>query len=235
MSTTSTNLSLVRWTSINDTFNHTELANNFAAIDTHDHTGAPSKGLQIPTAGLANLAVTSSKLADLSVATGKIANSAVTSAKIGAAQVTPEKLAILPVARVHNAGAQSIPSATNTTLSFTSERFDTNAIHDNVTNPSRLTCNTNGYYHIVASVAFQANATGIRRASLLLNGVTEIAAHDSPTIGVAYDTVVNLSTIYQLTVGQYITVRVWQDSGAALNATVVPNVAPEASLAFISP
>lgn len=89
MSFLSTNMGIRVWDLPDDDFDSDELANNWMAIDAHDHT--TGKGLQIPTGGIQNLAVTSAKLAEMAVTTGKINTDAVTQAKIANAAVgTPE-------------------------------------------------------------------------------------------------------------------------------------------------
>ena len=55
-------------------------------------------------------------------------------------------------ARAHHSSNQSITNNTFTVLSLNSERWDTDSIHDNSTNNSRLTCNTAGKYIITAGV-----------------------------------------------------------------------------------
>src|SRR5262245_40483526 len=66
----------------------------------------------------------------------------------------------VPAARAYHSANQSINSGTNTTLNFDSERFDSDTIHDNVTNNSRLTCKTAGKYLICCNVRWASNATG---------------------------------------------------------------------------
>lgn len=91
MPITTPSMGLKRWNSPNDIFSYTELSDNFNLIDLHDHTSG--KGVQVPTAGIANLAVTDTKIANDAVTAGKIAADAVTTAKILNANVTDAKLA----------------------------------------------------------------------------------------------------------------------------------------------
>lgn len=72
MPTTTANMLLTKWPSGTDYFAHPELAGDFELIDGHDHSSG--KGVQIPTSGLANLAVT----------TAKLANGSATKVKLGA-------------------------------------------------------------------------------------------------------------------------------------------------------
>jgi hypothetical protein len=53
-------MDLIAWDQVTDDYDHTELANNFAKINLHDHTSG--KGVQIPTEGIEDSAITSAKL-----------------------------------------------------------------------------------------------------------------------------------------------------------------------------
>lgn len=61
MALTSTKMGLRIWNLLSDLYDHTQLADNFAKIDFHDHS--PGRGVLIPTEGLADAAVTAAKLA----------------------------------------------------------------------------------------------------------------------------------------------------------------------------
>jgi hypothetical protein len=61
MAFTSAKMSLRVWNLLTDLYDHAQLADNWAKIDYHDHS--PGKGVQVPTEGLADGAVTSPKLA----------------------------------------------------------------------------------------------------------------------------------------------------------------------------
>lgn len=55
------NMGLTAWDLGADPYDHAQLAANFAAIDSHDHTAG--HGIQIPTDGILNAAITAAKLA----------------------------------------------------------------------------------------------------------------------------------------------------------------------------
>lgn len=80
------NMQLVRWDADNDPYDNEELAGNFTKIGAHDHT--TNKGVQIPTGGIANSAITTAKIADGAVTAAKIPDGSITSAKL-AAGATP--------------------------------------------------------------------------------------------------------------------------------------------------
>lgn len=134
----------------------------------------------------------------------------------------------IPATRVYNTSNQSIANATGVALAFNSERFDTDSIHDVVTNNSRLKCNTAGIYLIFATIAFDANVTGIRQVDFYLNGATLLAqqrinAVSDPTLG----STISLSTVYSLAINDYVQTFVYQTSGGALNVAAAGNFTPE--------
>jgi microcystin-dependent protein len=105
MAFTLSNMGLRAWDQPTDHFAYTELVTNWTKIDQHDHT--TGKGVQIPSGGIADLAVTLQKLADLSVGTAKVQDGAITLPKIAAAVIT----AIAPPGMVVAFSSSSIPSA----------------------------------------------------------------------------------------------------------------------------
>jgi hypothetical protein len=134
---------------------------------------------------------------------------------------------IVSAARAFRASGQSVLTSTVVVLLLDSERFDTETIHDNAVNHSRLTCKTAGIYAIDGSAVFEANATGNRQLKILLNGTTEIDSVNVPAAGGAADTHLSVSTIYQLAVNDYVELAVRQTSGVTLNVLQVGNVSPE--------
>lgn len=128
--------------------------------------------------------------------------------------------------RVYHSAHQSIDNITWTPLAFNSERYDTDEIHDPVTNNSRLTCKTPGKYLIVAHLEFQPNATGIRVANITLDTVTLIVRKVSlpPSTD---NCSLNLSTIVDMALNQYVRVIVYQSSGGNLLVYSTPQLSPE--------
>ena len=119
-------------------------------------------------------------------------------------------------ARVYHNTEQAIPTATWTALAFNSERWDTDTIHDTVTNNSRLTCKTAGKYLIVGQGMFWNNAVGERNWELQINGTTVIAASRIVASAAIYHAH-SLASIWDLSVNSYVEFRVYQDSGGDLN------------------
>ena len=128
-------------------------------------------------------------------------------------------------ARVYNSANLLIPTATLTTLTFDSERYDTDDIHSIIANTDRLTCKTAGKYLIIGEVQWAINAVGYRRVFFWLNGAVNIA-HISylPTAWLSGHTI---STIYDLAVNDFVVINVEQTSGGNLNVRAAANHSPE--------
>ena len=76
------NLALTVWNNLSDPYNSYQLANNFVAIDQHDHSG-DGKGLPINGAtGILNGSISNAQLGTPCVATGNLQNDSVTSIKL---------------------------------------------------------------------------------------------------------------------------------------------------------
>lgn len=124
------------------------------------------------------------------------------------------------LARVFKSGNQSIASATPTALTFDSETYDTNTIHDNVTNNSRLTAPIAGKYVVHGTVQWDFSAAGnIRGMYFYKNGVIYAALQFvPPTLAGANGNIVAGADIIDLAAGDYVELLAFQDSGGALNA-----------------
>ena len=103
-------------------------------------------------------------------------------------------------------------------MTFDSERWDTNALHDTSSNTSRLTAPVDGRYHIFGHVDFDSAAGGFRRVVIRVNGAgnEEIAVQTGPGDAL-HDTVLSVSTHYELMAGDYVELVVCQDSGAPVD------------------
>lgn len=81
MATTTTNMALQSWDQVGDIYDHAQLAGNWSKVDQHDHTSG--KGLQIPSGGIEDAAITAAKLASTPlIDTAQLVDSAVTTGKI---------------------------------------------------------------------------------------------------------------------------------------------------------
>lgn len=119
---------------------------------------------------------------------------------------------------LYRATDQAVSNATETGISWNTELYDTNSFHDNSTNPTRMTIPTGygGKYLLTASIAYDNNAVGQRVAYIHVNNTLaflSVIANLSATI----DTYNTFSYVMNLSAGDYVETRVYQDSGGSLN------------------
>lgn len=119
--------------------------------------------------------------------------------------------------RVRMSAAQTLSNTTQTQITaWDTEDFDTDAFHDNATNPGRLTAPFAGYYLVVAHLVFAANATGQRK--VIIRGSKEAGEQVNPANTQGTErTGVSVSGIVSLTAGQYLYVAGFQGSGGNLD------------------
>ena len=143
------------------------------------------------------------------------------------------EVAVVPQARVYNSTSTSIPNATQTTLTFDSERYDRGTKDEqHVTGGNQLLCKVSGLYRIGANVRFDGGAGSIREARIRLNGGPMIASATSPPGAV---TRLCVSTEYRLNAGDAVDVAVFQDSGGSLSTIAETQGTPEFWFSWVSP
>lgn len=121
-------------------------------------------------------------------------------------------------ARVTHGSNQSIANATDTVLAFSTEDFDTDNIHDNSTDNSRLRAATAGKYIITGSLSWAANAIGTRKIWIRLNGTAKVAESNTNAAG-SGESADSIAMILDLNATDYVELVVRQTSGGALNVT----------------
>jgi len=121
----------------------------------------------------------------------------------------------VPRCRVYPNAAQTIASGSWTAIAFDNEIYDTDTMHDNSTNNTRITATTAGAYHIGCAVEWAAAAGGSRWVAIRANGSSILSTvKHSPS-----DVSMVTSVDYALTAGQYIEMVVKQDSGGDLDVS----------------
>mgnify|MGYP000860330672 CR=1 FL=1 len=137
---------------------------------------------------------------------------------------------IVPAARVYNSGALALSAGVWTTLTFNSERYDTDAVHSTVTNTGRLTVPSggDGLYLIGGCVEFDTTSlgSGVRvGVRILLGGTTTIARQVVYGIHSDEDTALAINCMYLLSATNYVELQAY--SSAGLNVNVTANFSPE--------
>lgn len=125
-------------------------------------------------------------------------------------------LSSVPRVRAYNNADITIADSTLTVIALPNERFDSDTMHDNTTNNSRLTCKTAGLYKIEGTVLFKPNATGRRFAVVRLNGSSYIG-QDETCADVSNYPALNVSSVYELAVNDYVELLAFQSSGGNLD------------------
>lgn len=128
--------------------------------------------------------------------------------------------------KVYKSGNEATVTATIETLEFDSEDFDVGDFHDLVTNPDRLTVPSggDGIYFFVATASWGGRAAvgGRVGAYVYKNGTsTRVGIQEETADGAAGDgnlgTTISCVGFINLVAGDYLIMRVRQDSGGALN------------------
>jgi len=111
--------------------------------------------------------------------------------------------------------AQTISTSTDTRIAFTSEYYDTNTMHDNSTNNTRITIKKAGYYVVSSYVVYAANATGIRSTQIWINGGSSSINTNNAVSAGGHQ--VGLTDQFLLAVNDYVECNVYHSSGGNLD------------------
>lgn len=133
--------------------------------------------------------------------------------------ITPGNAIAAASCKVYRSAALAIATASETTIDWDAEVFDTNAFHDNSTNPSRLTvpAGLDGVYLVGAAaggiIVDNVNERFILR--LYKNG-TELAGgrYEGTGSGASTEPGGQVSTIVSLAATDYVTATVFHQRGS---------------------
>lgn len=122
----------------------------------------------------------------------------------------------------HNT-SQSITSGTDTAVALNSEQYDTDAMHDNATNNSRVKAPSAGRYRAYGRVRWQAGTTGYRALRITKNAAGAYSAGvtlgsvlaGAPSSSVVMDQ--EVSCEFSMAANDYIELNVGHNQGSALN------------------
>lgn len=126
-------------------------------------------------------------------------------------------LANPPACRVYHNTTQSVGSGGSLALAFNTELYDTDTMHDTVTNNSRITAKTAGIYLLNAAVQVAAAADyTIFETYFRVNNATVVAVNSMGTWADATDgPLLSNTATFKLAVNDYVEVVVFQKNGAA--------------------
>ena len=145
-----------------------------------------------------------------------VAGDVATAAAFNVVTADINNLIVPPACRVVRSASQSISNTTNTDVAFTAgAAFDTDTMFSAGSN-TRITIQTTGIYVVSAVAQFASSATGVRFMSIGTNagyGGNEMelgASGGGPTT-------ISVTSAISLTEADYLTLRVYQSSGLAIN------------------
>lgn len=151
-----------------------------------------------------------------SVATGDV----LTATNFNNLQTTVNSHTIPPMCKATKNATQSIPNTTATVITFATEDYDTDGMHDTSLNTSRITINTAGVY-IVEGFILSAASSGSVYGYIYKNGAAlpsntgiKGLVRDSATAAIDQVTVP-----LSLAVGDYVELAFYHASGSAINVT----------------
>lgn len=126
--------------------------------------------------------------------------------------------------RANRSATQTITASTATAIALTAaDDFDTGtaAMHDIVTNNTRLTAPVKGIYHVTGEVQFAASATGaLRYASITKNGGAVWGKNSFSVLPAAQVLNIQVATDIELLATNYVELMAYSDGSAAgLNVT----------------
>jgi len=121
--------------------------------------------------------------------------------------------------------SQSLANATQTTINWTNEIYDTNSLHDNVTNNDRITIPSGygGKWLFTGLASFNSNATGYRFVRVFVNDTgSEKFEYINSSVGSGNYGSVWFSFQLSLSAADYVNFDVFQNSGGSLNLNGAP-------------
>jgi len=136
----------------------------------------------------------------------------------------------------YSSTAQSIASSTTSTvLTLDTEIVDSDNGHSTVTNTSRYTCQTAGLFFVTGSVTFATtSATGTRTLNIFVNGTSVFGAGNQSAPSGSNGASVFSSTLVQLSVGDYVELACWQNSGSPILTSTSTAIATTMNLIRLS-
>lgn len=131
---------------------------------------------------------------------------------------------------------QSIANGAGESVELDSELFDTAEMHSTEANTERLVAPIDGIYQVNASVTWERSSEGFRSVFLRKNGVGQTYASDSRAPVPFPDTTSQtVSALISLDEGDYVDVRVFQESGGGELDIQVSGLTPVVSMAWVAP
>ena len=130
---------------------------------------------------------------------------------------TPTSAGFVGVSVTNSTANFTLANDAETTITYDTEFYDTDAFHSTSSNTSRLTIPSGkaGKYLVIFTSRFQSNDTGVRNCAILKNG-GKVQASNMGANQQAGQLSFQTTAIVDLAVGDYITTTIYQNSGGNL-------------------
>jgi len=187
-----------------------------------------SAGQLLQATDLPDNAVTNAKVADDAIGVVELSATGTASSSTFLRGDNAWAAVSVPTARcrVTDANGQSIANESDVAIIFDTERFDTDTMHDNSTNNTRITFTTAGTYIVGGHIQFPTSASGARALIVRKNGSTQIGLDQKD--GSSSDSIrLSVNTIDTFAATDYVELVVYQDSGGSLTTDKINNRSPE--------
>lgn len=126
-----------------------------------------------------------------------------------------------PACAAFAAAAQSVPNNTDTVLNAGSEDYDNDGMHSTAVNTSRITVQKAGRYRFEARIQFAAGAGNRRLTTFRINGASSVNGDQRSGVGGGFSTFISTFMTRVCIAGDYVEMRVLQDTGGALDVTLL--------------
>jgi len=137
----------------------------------------------------------------------------VENAVLSCIEILPDSVTDDISCKVTKSADQTIPDDTNTVITWDQEDYDTDGMHDNVTNNSRITIKTAGKYSVMAQAVWAFNSTNRRVLDIIKNSI--VIGRMNYSAGSNSQSIV--SVVDEFAVNDILELSVNQDSGGNLN------------------
>lgn len=139
----------------------------------------------------------------------------------------------VPSCRITSIAGQTFTTGVEASVVFDDERWDTDSMHSNTVNNTRITFNTPGLYTITGHGSFAANATGNRYLAIRLNNTSYIAVDLRAPVTAVNACDMSIATIWKMAAGDFIELKAFQASGGNLALGKLANYSPELTATYI--
>ncbi|MEU6347230.1 hypothetical protein ABZ883_40560 [Streptomyces sp. NPDC046977] len=134
----------------------------------------------------------------------------------------------------YQGSAQSLSTATFTSITLDQETIDSDGGHSTTTNPSRYVIQVPGTYFLLGEACFPSNATGNRGSRLQVNGANVQGAATMIPTASGNACGAPAGALVALNAGDYVEIQGFQSSGGALNTATATDLSSSLKVLWVA-